>query len=84
MPSAQQRALQLYGIISLDVGGSASPVRGATVIAFRDLGALVSESPYAAPTPSPQHIAEYRRRRRGRVRATDDRAGALRFGVSWT
>ena len=60
MPSAQQRALQLYGIISLDVGGSASPVRGATVIAFRDLGALVSESPYAAPTPSPQHIAEYR------------------------
>jgi len=60
VPSAQQRALQLYGIISLDVGGSASPVRGATVIAFRDLGALVSDSPYAAPTPSPQHVAEYR------------------------
>jgi hypothetical protein len=55
-----QRALQLYGIISLDVSGNASPVRGASVVAFRDLGALVADSPYAAPAPSPQHISEYR------------------------
>ena len=60
MPSAQ-RALQLFGIISLDVSGDASPVRGVTVVAFRDLGALVSESAYVAPDPSTQHIAEYRR-----------------------
>ena len=60
MPSAQ-RALQLFGIISLDVSGDASPVRGVTVVSFRDLGALVSESAYVAPAPSTQHIAEYRR-----------------------
>ena len=60
MPSAQ-RALQLFGVISLDVSGDASPVRGVTVVAFRDLGALVSESAYVAPDPSTQHIAEYRR-----------------------
>jgi hypothetical protein len=58
---APQRALQLYGIISLDVGGETSPVRGVSVVAFRDLGALVAESPYAAPAPTPQHVAEYRR-----------------------
>jgi hypothetical protein len=58
---APQRALQLYGIISLDVGGDTSPVRGVSVVAFRDLGALVAESPYAAPAPTPQHVAEYRR-----------------------
>ena len=60
MPSAQ-RALQLFGVISLDVSGDASPVRGVTVVSFRDLGALVSESAYVAPDPSTQHIAEYRR-----------------------
>ena len=60
MPSAQ-RALQLFGIISLDVSGDASPVRGVTVVSFRDLGALVSESAYVAPATSTQHIAEYRR-----------------------
>ena len=53
MPSAPQRALQLYGIISLDVSGDASPVRGVNVISFRDLGALVSDSTYAAPSPTP-------------------------------
>lgn len=58
---APQHALQLYGIISLDVGGDASPVRGVNVVAFRDLGALVADSPYAAPAPTPLHIAEYRR-----------------------
>ncbi len=58
---APQRALQLYGIISLDVSGDASPVRGVNVIAFRDLGALVADSPYAAPSPTPQNVAEYRR-----------------------
>ena len=60
MASAPQRALQLYGVISLDVSGTASPVRGASVVSFRDLGALVSDSPYAAPPPSPQHISAYR------------------------
>ena len=52
--AAPQRALQLYGIISLDVSGDASPVRGVSVIPFRDLGALVADSPYAAPSPTPQ------------------------------
>ena len=60
MAPAPQRALQLYGIISLDVGGTTSPVRGATVVAFRDLGALVSESSYAAPAPTPHHVSAYR------------------------
>jgi hypothetical protein len=60
VPSAPQHALQLYGIISLDVSGTASPVRGATVVSFRDLGALVSDSPYAAPAPTGQHITAYR------------------------
>ena len=59
MPSAQH-ALQLFGIISLDVAGTASPVRGATVVAFRDLGALVSDSPYAAPPANTQHVTQYR------------------------
>ena len=61
MPSAPQRALQLYGIISLDVSGTSSPVRGVNVVSFRDLGALVTDSPYAAPSPSPHNISEYRR-----------------------
>lgn len=61
MPSAQQRALQLFGIISLDVSGTASPVRGTSVVSFRDLGALVSESAYSAPPPTAQNLAEYRR-----------------------
>jgi hypothetical protein len=59
--SAATRALQLYGIISLDVSGDASPVRGASVVTFRDLGALVSDTSYAAPAPTAAHIAEYRR-----------------------
>jgi len=61
VPSAPQRALQLYGIISLDVAGVTSPVRGVNVAAFRDLGALVADAPYAAPAPSAPQIAEYRR-----------------------
>ena len=61
MPSAPQRAAQLYGIISLDVSGTTSPVRGVSVIAFRDLGALITDSAYAAPSPTAQHIADYRR-----------------------
>lgn len=61
MPSAPLRALQLYGIISLDVSGTTSPVRGVNVVAFRDLGALVTDCPYAAPAPTAPHIAEYRR-----------------------
>ena len=61
MPSAPQRAVELYGIISLDVSGATSPVRGVTVLAFRDLGALVADATYAAPPATPQHIAEYRR-----------------------
>jgi len=58
---AQQRAVQLYGIISLDVSGTSSPVRGVNVVAFRDLGALVTDTSYVAPSPSAQHIADYRR-----------------------
>ena len=61
MPSAPQRAVQLYGIISLDVSGSASPVRGVNVVAFRDLGALVADTAYSAPAPSAQNLGEYRR-----------------------
>ena len=61
MPSAPPRALQLYGIISLDVSGTTSPVRGVTVVAFRDVGALVTDSAYAAPSPTAQHLSDYRR-----------------------
>jgi len=61
VPSAPQRALELYGIISLDVSGASSPVRGVNVLAFRDLGALVADATYAVPAATPQHIAEYRR-----------------------
>ncbi len=61
MPSAPQRALELYGIISLDVSGATSPVRGVTVLSFRDVGALVADASYAAPAATPTHVAEYRR-----------------------
>ena len=57
---APQHALQLFGIISLDVSGTA-PIRGVSVAAFRDLGALVADSSYAAPSPTTQAVAEYRR-----------------------
>ena len=57
---APQHALQLFGIISLDVSGAA-PVRGVSVVSFRDLGALVAESSYAAPSPTAQHVTAYRR-----------------------
>ena len=58
MAPVQQRALQLYGIISLDVSGTSSPVRGVNVVAFRELGALVTDTSYVAPSPSAQHIAD--------------------------
>jgi hypothetical protein len=37
------------------------PVRGVTVVSFRDLGALVSEVAYAAPAPDERNVGEYRR-----------------------
>jgi hypothetical protein len=55
-----QHALQLFGIISLDVSGT-SPARGVSVVAFRDLGALVTDTTYTVPTATGQHVAEYRR-----------------------
>jgi hypothetical protein len=61
VPSAPQRAVQLFGIISLDVSGPTSPVRGVNVIAFRDLGALVTDTTYSAPSATTQHVADYRR-----------------------
>ncbi len=61
MPSAPQRALEVDGIISLDVSGATSPVRGVNVVSFRDLGALVADASYAAPAATPNHVAEYRR-----------------------
>ena len=57
---APQHALQLFGIISLDVSGT-SPVRGVSVVSFRDLGALVTDTTYTVPTATAQHVAEYRR-----------------------
>ena len=57
---APQHALQLFGIISLDVSGPA-PIRGVSVLSFRDLGALVADSSYAAPSPTAQAVTEYRR-----------------------
>ena len=57
---APQHALQLFGIISLDVSGTA-PVRGVTVVSFRDLGALVADTTYTVPTATAQHVSEYRR-----------------------
>jgi hypothetical protein len=57
---APQRALQLFGIISLDVSGTA-PVRGVSIVSFRDLGALVADTTYTVPTASAQHVTEYRR-----------------------
>ena len=59
MPPAQH-ALQLFGIISLDISGT-TPMRGVNIVSFRDLGALVADSPYAAPSATAQHVAEYRR-----------------------
>jgi hypothetical protein len=53
--------LQLFGVVLLDVSGPSPPVRGVSVVSFRDIGALVADSPYAAPTPTAQHVADYRR-----------------------
>lgn len=61
MAAAPQHALHLFGIISLDVSGGMSPVRGVNLVTFRDLGALVSDASYVAPSPTAQHIDEYRR-----------------------
>jgi len=58
--SAPQSALQLFGVISLDVAGATPPMRDVSVVSFRDVGALVRESAYAAPAPTAQHVAEYR------------------------
>lgn len=55
-----QHALQLFGIISLDVSGP-TPVKGVSTVSFRDLGALVGNAPYVAPSATAEHIAEYRR-----------------------
>lgn len=60
MPPAPQRALQLFGIISLDVSGATPSMRDVTVVSFRDVGALVRESAYAAPAPTAQHVTDYR------------------------
>ena len=57
---APQHALQLFGIVSLDVSGT-SLVRGVSVVSFRDLGALVTDTTYTVPTATAQHVAEYRR-----------------------
>ena len=57
---APQHALQLFGIVSLDVSGPA-PMRGVNVASFRDLGALVADTAYVVPTATAQHVAEYRR-----------------------
>jgi hypothetical protein len=57
---APQHALQLFGIISLDVSGTA-PIRGISVVSFRDLGALVADTAYAVPAATAPHVAEYRR-----------------------
>ena len=62
MPSAPQRALELYGIISLDVSGATSPVRGVNVVCRSATSARWWPTrAYAAPAATPQHIAEYRR-----------------------
>lgn len=61
MPSAPQRALHLFGIVSLDPSGDSSPVRGVNIVTFRDIGALVADAPYSAPSPTAEAITEYRR-----------------------
>ena len=61
MPAPPPRALWLFGIVSLDVSGPAPPVRGVSVVSFRDLAALATEVAYAAPAPDEKNVAEYRR-----------------------
>ncbi len=53
--AAPQRAVQLYGVISIDVAGP-TPVRGVSAVTFRDLAALVGETSYAAPSATSQHV----------------------------
>ena len=76
MPSAPQRALELYGIISLDVSGATSPVRGVTVASFRDLGALVADSAYAATSPNIGELSKVQSHARASCRRRSGRFSA--------
>src|SRR5262245_3448544 len=60
MAAPPPKSYQLFGIISLD-GAPPSFGEGTSVLAFRDLGAVIVESPYLRLRASGDRIAAYRR-----------------------
>jgi gas vesicle protein GvpL/GvpF len=58
MPQAREKALELFGIVSLDGGHPFGP--GVQVVAFRELAALVGEAPYVRAAPTADAVHRYR------------------------
>ncbi len=53
-------ALMLYGVVELEGSDGDSLAPGTTVVAFRDLGAVVTSSPYVARVPEVAEIEAHR------------------------
>lgn len=61
---ARVTSVQLYGLVTADGahhGAASSGVEGVSLIAFRDLAALVAEAPYERIRASSERVRQYRR-----------------------
>lgn len=54
-------ALLLYGVVELEGSDGDSLAEGTSIVALRDLGAIVAPAPYEARTPGPEEVDEHRR-----------------------
>lgn len=61
IPTPVIRAVQLFGVVSLDADGTFAPGVGLSVIRFRDIGAIIADAPYQQQEPTDSRIANYRR-----------------------
>ena len=53
-------SLLLYGVVELEGTDGDSLAPGTTIVAFRDLGAVVTPAPYEARTPDTEEVAAHR------------------------